>query len=228
MADSNDVSLEWPERSDNTTSLFLSLYLLLLAFFIVLNTISETRDERVAEAVNSVKETFRNYSPPSREFLESAANPDSMIAAEIYLEDIRNVFSAHLKNAKFQLKTDGTLLRTLVPADELFESGSERMAPATGRLMDAIANGLGTARSGTRREIEILIGSGETLPETNALGRVLVLRRSSAFARALRARGVAGNSIASGLRAGDPNTVELTFYVRKIGSSDVTFENGVE
>lgn len=228
MADSNDDSQEWPVARDNTTYLFLSLYLLLLAFFIVLNTISETRDERVAEAVHSVKETFQNYSPPSREFLESAANPDSMIAADIYFEDVRNVFSAHLKNAKYQLKTDGTLLRTIVPADELFESESERMTPATGTLMDAIANGLGTSRFGTRREIEIVIGSGDSLPDVGSLGRGMELRRASAFARALRARGVAGNSISAGLRAGDSNLVQITFYVRKLGAADVTFQNGTE
>lgn len=228
MADSNDVPLEWPEPSDNTVSLFLSLYLLLLAFFIVLNTISETRDARVAKAVYSVKETFQDYSPPSQEILESAANPDSMIASEVYLEDVRNVFSAHLKNAKFQKKTDGTLLRTIVPAEELFESGSARLTPATGTLMDAIANGLGTSRVGTRREIEMLIGSGEKLPDVDDLGRVLEIRRSSAFSRALRARGVAGNSISSGVRAGDPNTVEITFYVRRLGATNVTFENGTE
>jgi len=193
-----------------------------------LNTISETRDERVAQAVDSVKETFRNFSPPSREFLESAANPDSLIAAEAYLDDVRNVFSAQLKNAKFQRKTDGTLLRALVPTDDMFEHNSERLLTATGMLLDAIANGLGTSRMGTRREIEMVIGTGDGLPAVEALGGVLELRRASAFARGLRARGVNGNSIASGLRRGDSETVQLTFYVRKLGAADVTFENGTE
>lgn len=228
MEDHSDQPVKWPESSDTTIFLFLSLYLLLLAFFILLNTISETRDERVAQAVVSVKESFQNFSPPSREFLESAANPDSLIAAEAYLDDIQNVFSAQLKNAKYQRKTNGTLLRALIPVDDMFEHKSERMVPATGMLLDAIANGLGTSRMGTRREIEMIIGTGERLPSDKALGGVLELRRASAFARALRARGVNGNSIASGLRQGDSETVQLTFYVRKLGSADVTFEDGTE
>lgn len=228
MEDHRDQPIAWPERSDGTIFPFLSLYLLLLAFFIMLNAISHTRDERVALAVNSVKETFQNYSPPSREFLDTAANPDTMIAAEAFLDDIRNVFSAQLKQVNFQQKTDGTLLRALVPAEDIFERRSERLLPSTAGLLDAIAVGLGTSRMGTRREVEVVIGSGDRLPEVQALGKNLELRRASALARGLRARGVDGKSVAAGLRPGDSEIVQLTFYVRRLGAAEVTFKNGTE
>jgi hypothetical protein len=228
MVHNDDPPIEWPERSDKTVYLFLSLYLLLLAFFILLNTISQTRDERVAEAVESVKETFQDYSPPSREFLESAANPDSMIAAEAYLDDVRNVFSAQLENTKFQTKTNGTLLRALVPVSDLFLPDNEELTPVARPLMDAIATGLGSSRLGTRREVEVVIGTGDSLPATPALGQSLELRRASALARGLRTRGVDGKALAGGLRQGDSEIVQLTFYVRKLGAAGVTFESQVE
>ena len=224
----DDQKIEWPERTDKTIFLFLSLYLLLLAFFILLNTISHTRDERVAEAVESVKETFRDYSPPSREFLESAANPDSMIAAEAYLDDIRNVFSAQLQNIKFQMKTDGSLLRALVPVDQVFAENSEQLVPQARRLLNAIATGLGSSRPGTRREVEVIIGTGDQFPEVENLGQLLELRRASALARGLRTHGVDGKSVVGGLRQGDTELVQMTFYVRKLGSDSVTFRPGRE
>jgi len=224
----DDLEIEWPRHSDKTIYLFLSLYLLLLAFFIMLNTISNARDERVAKAVESVKETFQNYSPSSREFLSSAANPDSMIAAEAYLDDIRNVFSAQFQDAKFQRKTNGTLLRVLIPARSLFADDSETLNPDVRSLLDAISTGLGSSRPGTRREVEVIIGTGEQLPDVENVGQVLGLRRSSALARGLRTHGVDGKSVVGGLRQGDTEMVQMTFYVRKLGATGVTFRSGDE
>ena len=49
-----------PRMSDPSVVVFLSLYLLLLAFFILLNSLSQPVAERIDAALGSIDATFRS------------------------------------------------------------------------------------------------------------------------------------------------------------------------
>lgn len=209
---------------DGPVFLFLSLYLLLLAFFILLNAIAETRDSRVQAAVASVKEAFLDKKPETQSFTDSAANPDVLIASDEFLETVKSVFSTAVNIKSFHENSDGTLLRVTIETSRIFEKGNAKLRQSIFPLLDGLAISLHTPAEGERRQVEVVLGTGESLPQGSQLGQNTEIRRAGVLARALRARGVPGNAMTVGIQVGDANLAQLTFFTREIENTQVTFE----
>ncbi len=225
MSDSEDEVPTAPLTPDQGVWLFLALYLLLLAFFILLNAISETADARVSAAVKSVKEAFQDRRPESDEFVDIAENPESLLVSEDYIENVKAVFSTSLNETGFHESLSGDLLRVSVPMEVFFPPGSATMQPSVSKLFEALAASLSAPVSGERRQLEIVLGTGSEMPGGSDVGNALEIRRAGSLARALRARGLPPGSLTTGVHPGDPEIMEMTFYTRKIRDTQVTFED---
>lgn len=214
-----------PLRPDQSVWLFLALYLLLLAFFILLNAISETADARVSAAVESVKEAFTDRRPETDEFVDIAENPESLLVSEDYIENVKAVFSTSLNEKGFHESLAGDLLRVSVPVEVFFPPGSATMQLGVSKLFEALSASLSAPVTGERRQLEIVLGSGPKMPGGSDLGNALEIRRAGSLARALRARGLPPGSLTTGVHPGDPEIMEMTFYTRKLRDTQVTFED---
>jgi hypothetical protein len=70
-------------------------------------------------------------------------------------------------------------------------------------------------------EVDLMMGTGPVLPQGSELGQVLEIRRAGGIARALRDFGVDAAAIRTGLSAGDPGIVRVSFHVRETQSARV-------
>lgn len=212
-----------PLTPDQGVWLFLALYLLLLAFFILLNAISETADARVSAAVESVKEAFRDRRPETEEFVDIAENPEALLVSEDYIENVKAVFATSLNEQGFHESLSGDLLRVSVPVELFFPPGLATMQESVSVLFEALAASMSRPVAGERRQLEIVLGVGRKMPSGGDLGNALEIRRAGTLARALRARGLPPGSLTTGIQQGDPEIIEMTFYTRKIRDTQVTF-----
>lgn len=192
----------------------LSLYLLILVFFIVLVSISAREELKSTKVMDSVASTF---APGSRSATHLANLPDvdgQEMAGHTFHKRIANLVSERLRVAKVTVVKPGEVMRISLPADSLFRSGTADIRAFQDSLLDRIVAELGNRPPGLYFELEFAIGSPYAIGVSLPISATLEVDRAGAFARRMLTLGAPPNAISVALRPGDPQDVTLTFLVR--------------
>ncbi len=203
-----------PRVTDPSVVVFLSLYLLLLAFFILLNSLSQPVAERTDAALGSIDATFRSPLETIVQSRTATSTPGSVVGPDKLQPSLRKLFETTLPVARFRVLEDGNIIRVSAPVSSFFEPDSDRLRLTRHDLMDGIAAGLVQAARVTRFEIEFRIGTGKTLPTPRWALDALPIRRAAGLARDLRRRGVAGDLIGTGVTPGARDRIVIFFRAR--------------
>ncbi|MCG8508815.1 MAG: hypothetical protein MI741_06260, partial [Rhodospirillales bacterium] len=75
----------------HVTSLFLALYLLVLAFFIVLVTISTPEDVKSQAVMDSLSSTFSSLLPPSTDLTAFSSREGDLLAGQALQEEMTDI-----------------------------------------------------------------------------------------------------------------------------------------
>jgi len=185
----------------------LSLKLLLLAFFILLTTISKFEEERSRAVMYSVAVAFAGAVPAT----EGRAVPDAGIGAlekqASLSEQIRALFRQTLPMVEVETAADGRVLRLEVRARDLFAMGQAELRPQRGLLLRRLANALTDPRRGPGLyTVEVLHA---VPPGDGAAATRLPAARSGTVVRSLTALGVPRGRLSTGLwpTRGDPGRI---------------------
>lgn len=193
---------------------FLSLYLLVLVFFIVLVSISAREELKSTKVMDSVASTF---APEGRSATLLADRPDvdgQEMAGHMFHKRIANLVSERLRVAKVEVVKPGETMRISLPADSLFHPGTANIRGFQESLVDRIVAELSSRPPGLYFELEFAIGSPYAIGVGLPIGATLEVNRAGAFARHMLARGAPPNAVSVALSPGDPQDVTLTFLVR--------------
>lgn len=218
------LSQQRQRRRDPTVFVFLSLYLLLLAFFVLLNAISKKESARAEMAIGSLTSTFRTSVDVSVDQLVASTSAGVFRARAVFFADVKKLFEQTLPIADFEAVQRGTVLRTELSIAEIFRPERAQLHSKSGPLLDGIANSISGGVSGIRYEMELLIGTGPVLPQGAGAHQSMAVRRAGAFARELRARGVPPEAIRVGVMPGDLGQLQLSFYARVEDHAKIAFE----
>lgn len=195
------------------TAPFLSLYLLVLVFFIVLVSISAREDLKSTKVMNSVASTF---APDARSATLLADFPDAEgqeMAGHLFQKRIAKLVSERLRVAKVTVVKPGELMQVSLPADSLFHSETADIREFQDSLLDRIVAELSSRPPGLSFELELEIGSRSAIGVGLPIGATLEVNRAGAFARRMLALGAPPNAVSVALGPGDPREVKLTFLV---------------
>ena len=187
----------------------LSLNLILLAFFVVLNGASQFDQDRVAAVLDGVKSTFGLVVPAQVSAGSDAAG--RAVARDALRDSVSAAFATVLPGRELVLATRVDRIDVVVPQAALFddETGALRPAmPLLGRLVDVIIN---PAR-GVRYE---MIVSADLRTD-----RASMSAAAGALVNTLVMRGIPPNLISAGRTAGTKTgsgvgdgTFEFSFLV---------------
>ena len=214
-------------QDDPTIVIFLGLYLLLLAFFILLTTIStfeETKTKAVLESLNS---TFASEILPTTSPAEFTSRVGAVMEQD-FLKEVAVVFETAIPVARVETLKPGQLMRITFPVDDLFQPDAVTFRPERKALLDRIAVALGSRPPGQRFDLEFQIGSRWLTPEALARRQPLEVARVGEFARHLIARGGPPENIVVGLNQGGPPEASLLFRVRRLDEARIDFSGKVE
>ena len=154
-------SLSQAPAEDNRSGsihLFLALYLLVLAFFIVLVTIS-TREEIKSQAVkDSLTTTFATILPVRGEPAPFASRAGDFVGSPAFEGMITDVFSAAVSINKVTVIQPGSVMRVSMPSDSLFLSGESTLREAQHPLLDRIVAALSGRPAGLHHDLEFVLG----------------------------------------------------------------------
>jgi len=207
-------------------TVYLALYLILLAFFLLLNSLATIKEERVKAVIDSLNATFA----VPVEDADEARDPSS-IAGEVpadqdrRAEVARYLFTA-VPLARVEAFVVGGLMRLSIPTSALFEDGSARLRAERAPLFARIARALAGDSPASNYDLELLVVS-PSLPDESAgqgdLPASLAAMRLGAFAQALTAQGLRQRALAGGLERGVDETIRLSFYPRDPVRARVSF-----
>lgn len=214
------------EAGDSTVALFLGLYLVVLAFFILLVSISSVEDVKSNKVMSSLSSTFTSLLPPSSDLTTFTAKDGDIVAGQEFQQQVTGIYATVLGVDKVEIVQPGKQMRLLLKADSLFFDGEARIRPAIYPLLDRTVASLSNRPRGLRFDLEFMIGTpasadGKTMPVT----QTLEVERAGAFARAMNERGIPPDSLSVGMRPGHMGEIVIYFYTRNIEATKLRFEN---
>jgi len=198
--------------NEGTLGLFVALYLILLTFFILLNSMSQHAAIRAAAAMDSVNATF---SHPRQLKNDPTIDPSaSQVASQDRaLSVIQQAFVASMNLEGRFGSMGGNTFEVQFPAGQLFQRGAFRVRPDMTGFLDQLVEGVQRAPTGKHQQIAILFGSGsEQVDREMTRAQEVAIRRAGSLARHLRRSGVADGVFVTGFTAIPEGEILAVFW----------------
>ncbi len=119
------------QKDPNIVAL-LSLQLLLLAFFILLNALSKFEDEKTRRVLESVNDTFNGQVQAVRNASSYSGAIGSLDDGQSLVAELKRLFTTTLPATRVEQSSNANLFRLVLPATEFFEADSAELR--SGRL----------------------------------------------------------------------------------------------
>lgn len=200
--------------SGDTTSLFVSLYLIILAFFMVLNSISNQSQTKVKSATDSVSRAFDNPYAPEADFIDVTEQESSILPNDEFYEQLQGVFSSLIGfEGKFPTQ-GGNVIRVEFSQSDLYQEESSEFRDDQKAFFFQLSRFLQNEDYGTIREIEYIIYTGENFPSGPAYWNDTHILRSGAFIQKLKEMNVRENQLSMGVAPGEEDLLKISFFIR--------------
>ena len=205
--------------------LVISLFLLLLAFFIFLNAISTRTEVKSRAVMDSLLSTFRTTGQSAR----TAETPFSHLGATPepgeLVDEMRRLWVTEFPVAEIEVFTDGQTMRLRLRANMIFPGGRALLRKDRRRLLADVAQVLAMEALGFSNELELLVGTDWRVgKELDLEANNLEIARAVEFAEELIASGAPRETVSIGIREGDRKELEFRFFVRSKASVRIEFE----
>lgn len=196
-----------PDGGEGPTLLYLGVFILLLAFFILLNSISHVHKDKAGAVIRSVDDAFSIQA-----LLEGSAGDRQQVRRDAAqaLADLGDLIRAELPLAKVEAGKETGTLHVTMPASYLFAGDGATIRPDQQGLLDRIARALETRPAGLSVRAEFLfstVGAADTAP---------LVVRAGALARAVASLGANPAWMSVGLEKGtQAGQLRLLFNIRE-------------
>ncbi|MBT3551426.1 MAG: hypothetical protein HOF70_06805 [Rhodospirillaceae bacterium] len=211
-------------HSRSTTIQFLSLYLLVLAFFILLVSISTPENIKSKAVMDSLNSTFASVRQPRTELTVFTSRAGRFIGADEFQDRIDGLFAAALGVEQVEIVAPGRSMRVVMDADALFHSNGAEIREAQIPMIDRIIASLNGRPPGLRFDMEFVVGTEVTGAGELPTGQTLQMARAGSLAREMLARGAPPDTVSIGLRGGAPNKITMWFFTRATDEVDLFYK----
>lgn len=215
-------------ESNNGSLIFLSLFLLLLAFFILLNALATIEETKSRQVLTSVAATFRSVvdADTSAQVLLSELGPAS--EPDEILEAMEQLWVTAVSVTKVETLSAGQLMQITMPVNELFLAGKSVLRSDRKQLLERAARVLSVQAKSVVAELELVLGTPPIDPAKLEEDPSLAIQRAVVLAGALLEVGAAKDKVSTGVRVGDPKVLRLRFAIREAARARVTFKSRTE
>ena len=190
-----------------TSQLFLSLFLLLLAFFIFINSISTYKEKKTTQVVESIRANFPAFVSPEK-FFQFKSQKNSAVSPTIFNE-LDELFQHLFREKRLKISYDSNIAQIDIPINSIFEKGRAVQLNKLERLLERLSAIIIRAESEYPLGTEIVFGYGGTLEEK--FEDQLTQERCSVIMSILLEKAVPKGSVAVGLETGSPNFLRFKF-----------------
>jgi hypothetical protein len=201
-------------RSDTNVLQFLSLYLLILAFFILLVTISTVDKKKLDDVVASIKS--------DSELDKKETGP--ILEGQVFQDKTTELFATALGVEKIEIMQLGKVMRIQMTADAIFEPESDVVKKSQQPTMDRLIAALSSRPPGYQFDMEFVIGSAYSSGQNLPTQETIEMRRAGSFIREMLSRGAPPDAVSIGLGHIDKGQVVMWFYVRSPNDAKIFYK----
>ncbi|TNE38965.1 MAG: hypothetical protein EP348_04200 [Alphaproteobacteria bacterium] len=205
--------LSTADEGNGTPVIFVSLYLLLLAFFIFLHSISVLKEERIRSVLGSVNIAFQGLSQETPADRQKSLSGEEQGTQEFQAK-LLNVFETAVPLVESHTTDGGTRLQFDVPVDRIFEKDSDQLNGGMAGFLTDVAAALIQRNSNVATDLEIMIGTGPSLPSTEEIADNLANKRVGRLIEKMLAFGVPSRNLSVALEEGDAGLLHFSFFLR--------------
>ncbi len=144
------------QHRDPTLIQVLSLYLLLLAFFIILFNISKVEQFKTSAVADSLNSAFDNRGQTTKTPVPLASTVGKFLTDPAFQQRIGDLIAAEIPIAEVREIKPGSVIDARVPVDVLFDG--DDVAPARLRWTEQLASALDGAPPGMRYDVDLMVG----------------------------------------------------------------------
>ena len=202
----------------------LSLYLLLLAFFILLQSISSFEDERSAQVVEGVNRSFPSFLKSGTVGGDGIAAGGLAVGADASTR-LGTLFQQYFALEPVDQAVRADVYRVDLPVAFLFVGEGDDLSPRGLQFFKPFAEILRTPPSGYRFDLEILLGNNgaDDLAAARAGLQTPAMLRMGRLAEALIEAGLPPVRVSVGFMPGPSDRIGFFVYQRPAGAANVTF-----
>ena len=190
-----------------TSQLFLSLFLLLLAFFIFINSVSTYKEKKTTDVVESIRASFPAV-VSSKQFFQLRSLKKSVVSPTVFNE-LDELFQHLFRDRKLKISFDNKIAQIDIPVNLIFEKATavrlDKLETLRVRLAAIIVRAENEYPLGT----EIVFGYEGTLEEK--FENQLTQERCSVIMSILLEKTVPKGSVSVGLETGNPDFLRFKF-----------------
>ena len=210
-------------QSDPNVIALLSLKLLLLAFFILLNALSVIEDEKQRVVIDSVSQAFDGRIQAYKNLSEQAAGAGQLSGARELANELADLLDATLPAIRLNEGAENSEVRVELPSSMLFARGATELNPGRDQLLRRLTKALLDANGkGAAFLLEVRHGVPENALKRldGAQQRSVELRRLGHLAQLAADAGLPRERLATGLEIGRPGAVFLNFRTTDTGEAE--------
>ena len=193
-----------------TSQLFLSLFLLLLAFFIFINSISTYQERKTSEVVESVRASFPAIIS-SEELFQLRKYKNSVVSHTVFNE-LDEAFLFLFRDRRLKASSDKTSSQIDVPVELFFKQGTATPKSKLESFLKRLAKIIMRAENSSPLNTEIVFGYKSNLDRK--FKDNITTKRSSVIMSTLIEEKVANGSVAVGLENGHAGFLRFKFRSR--------------
>ncbi len=211
---------------DTTLGILVSLYLILLGFFAVLNSLSEDRVDKAGAVLDSVNRSFKAAERPGIEIVNLLEGGGEGAAERALISELRQLFPNAVTFAGSFPPGGDTSLKILLPKAEIFET-DERLTARAQDQFEALGPLMAAFDNKRRVEIAVSLGIGERFPSPQLTGRRSnASRQAETLSQSLENMQGLRSNFGVGYAMLEPEFVQLHFRILAAGRSPLTFTSG--
>lgn len=200
---------------ENTAALFVSLYVVILAFFILLTSNAQFDVEKTKDVSESVKKAFSMDIPSETEVKRPTVG--SELSVTQFFEEIQDSVKTVVPLEEMEVITDGTTMIMTMDSTALYNSGDSELRYDRSGFYERLSDTMGKWREGMLMTLTFVQG----LPRNTDSG--LYVARGGNFARFMENHGSAPESLSVGIEEHGGDTITLIFDVRSFDANKLDF-----
>lgn len=208
-------------KSGTNAALFVSLYVVLLAFFILLVSMSQQDVKKMEEVSESVNKAFKLPKKLITPQVMPSIGADMNV--QTFFSSMKDIVARSIPLEELKIVQSGNKLTLLIPTRLLYKPGDSELRPEHEVFLERLSTIFDEWSGALRIDLSFLVGFATPLTATSDTAALPVTRAGS-FARDMVNRGVADKSITIGVSQQNPNDIELSFSVRSVAASKITIE----
>lgn len=199
-------------QSNSHIVALLSLKILLLAFFILLNALASFEEERSAAVTESVRAAFRGLLPASDNLSVNPSGVAVFEGGEDVADVLKQLFGADLPLVELPESSAARVVQIDLPVGDLFAENGNELQPEGAETLRLVAGVLTDPRfAGQQLQVDVLYGLAG--PSSGLAGNHTALLRAALLVRALEREGVAPARLSAGLLPDFSERVRLHFTI---------------